>query len=83
MSRAFQKSGEKKCYVTPSGGLEPSRHGGAGADPETISPPLSASVNRQHGSKHEPQLQAPEQRRETSLEFQTETGQSGHQLCQA
>lgn len=81
MSRAFQKSGEKKCYVTPSGGLELSRRGGAGADPDTVPPPLSEAVSRRRGAKHEPQLWPPEQRRETDLEFQTETRQSGHLLC--
>lgn len=67
MSRAFQKSGEKKYYVTPSVGLEPSRHGGTGAELETTPPPLCVSFSR-HGSKRELQLQTPEQRRETRLE---------------
>lgn len=81
MSRAFQKSGEKKCYVTSSGGLELSSHGGAGANPDTVPSPLSGAVSRRCGAKHEPQLRPPEQRRETSLEFQKETRQSGHLQC--
>lgn len=33
MSRPFQNSGEKKCYVTPNRGLELSRHAGASHRP--------------------------------------------------
>lgn len=47
MPRAFQNSGEKKCYVTARGGPEPFRHGGAGDDPETIPPALCVSVIQQ------------------------------------